>query len=111
MMNTRILALATNPETGASTRFRVLQWRPSLKQAGFSLELESFWSVTGAEVLYQPGRSLAKLRHGVSGALRRLATLLSLKRRAELLLIHREAFPLGLRPCFSALAKFPGPLI
>lgn len=107
----RILALATNPETGASTRFRVAQWQPHLTRAGFRLELDSFWSDRSASVLYRPGRALQKFGYGCASGLRRMLTLRSLHRRAEALLIHREAFPLGLRPCFGALERFGGPLI
>ena len=47
----RILALATHGEAGPSTRLRVLQWRPSLEDAGFSLSVHPFFSAHGARGL------------------------------------------------------------
>ncbi len=108
---TRILALATNPETGASTRFRVLQWRPVLEAAGFQLSLDTFFSLQGARSLYAPGRLAPKVADVVSGAFHRWRILTQAHQRAELLFIHREAFPLGRRVGWKALEQFPGPVI
>ncbi len=108
----RILVLATNPVEAASTRFRVLQWRPYLERAGFSLALDTFFSsAAAAAVLYRPGRHLSKLAYFLSGMTRRLANLARASRRADLLLIHREAFPLGLKLLFRKLEKFAGAII
>ena len=108
---TRILALTTNPADGASTRFRVLQWQPFLEGAGFSLQVEPFYPQTASCVLYRKGKSAAKLAHFVVAAMRRLRVLGSLNRSADLLLIHREAFPLGWRVWFSRLRRFDGPVV
>ena len=108
---TRILALATNPETGASTRFRVLQWASELRQAGFALSLEAFFSEPGAVTIYQPGRWLSKAAHLVSGTCRRFISLAGVAQRAEILFIHREIFPLGRRVFLNAIERFPGPVI
>ena len=107
----RILAIATNPETGASTRFRVLQWRPDLQRAGFTLSLHAFFSSAAAEVLYQPGRHALKLAHGGAGFIRRVIALHRAACTADLLFVHRETFPLGLKCSFRTLKRFPGPLI
>lgn len=58
----RLLGLATNPLEGASTRFRIFQWKPYLD-------------------------------------------------RADILLIHRQAFPLGWRLFFHRVEGFPGPVV
>ena len=108
---TRILALTTNPADGASTRFRVLQWQPYLEQAGFSLHVEPFYPRAASRVLYRRGKSAVKLAHFVAAAIRRLRILDSLNRSADLLLIHREAFPFGWRVLFSRLRRFDGPVI
>ncbi len=107
----RILALATNPETGASTRFRILQWEPTLSAAGFTLSLDAFFSVGGAEALYQRGRFISKIACVAAGTVQRWKTLRQAARHADLLLIHREAFPLGLRLFSSTLEEFPGPIV
>ena len=107
----RILALATHGEAGPSTRFRVLQWTPYLEEAGFSLSVHAFFSAKMTVAFYQAGRPLAKLAAAASGALRRWATLARLADQADILLIHREVFPLGRRPFWRVLERFPGPVI
>ena len=107
----RILALATHGEAGPSTRFRVLQWAPYLEGAGFSLSVHPFFSARMTVAFYQAGRTLAKLAAAASGALRRWAVLARLPSMAEALLIHREIFPLGRRPFWRMLERFPGPII
>ncbi len=109
--NIRVQALATNPETGASTRFRILQWVPYLRNAGISLSLDAFFSPAGSAVLYESGRRLSKFAYFLSGTMRRLATLARATSTADLLFIHREAFPLGQRILYSRLKKFPGPIV
>lgn len=107
----RILALATNPATGASTRFRVLQWEPYLRQAGFSLALDSFCSILGSQVLYQPRRYIEKSAYCLLGGIRRVAVMARASEVADVLFIHREAFPLGLRVMFRAIEQFPGVVV
>jgi glycosyltransferase involved in cell wall biosynthesis len=108
---TRVLAIATNPITGASTRFRVLQWKSHLERAGFALAMDTFFSVRGAEILYRPGQSLLKLAHVVAGSARRVASLARAGRTADLILVHREAFPLGQRIGLAAIKRFAGPVV
>ncbi len=107
----RILALSTHGEAGPSTRFRVLQWKPYLEDAGCSLSLHAFFSAKMTVAFYQPGRMAAKLAAAVSGAARRWTVLARLPSLADVLLIHRELFPLGRRPFWRALERFPGPII
>ena len=107
----RLLALATNPETGASTRFRVLQWAPRLEQAGFLLSLDAFYPPEASTVLYQPGRRMSKAAYLLSGSIRRAMSLARAARTADALLIHREAFPLGRKLWFRMLERFPGPIL
>lgn len=107
----RILAIATHGEAGPSTRFRVLQWAPWLRQWGFSLSLRAFFSAEMTVAFYQRGRVMAKALEVVAGTARRLATLVHLSSAADILLIHREVFPLGQRPCWRALERFPGPIV
>lgn len=107
----RILALATNPPEGASTRFRVSQWKPYLERAGFRLQVQAFYSSAASRNLYDRGRYAEKLAHFLAGALRRFRALASAARSADILLIHREAFPLGWPIMFGRLREFPGPVV
>ncbi len=79
--------------------------------SGFSLSLDAFFSEVGAAVLYQPGRRLSKVAYFLCGTVRRMASLARAARTADLLFIHREAFPLGQRFVWSKLEKFPGPIV
>ena len=107
----RMLALATHGETAPSTRFRVLQWASHLEEAGFSLSVEAFFSAGMTAALYQAGRTTAKVAATASGAVRRWATLARLSHRTDIVFIHRELFPLGHRPWWRGLERFPGPVI
>ena len=110
-MTIRILAIATHGEAGPSTRFRVLQWEPYLRSWGCSLSVRAFFSAEMTVAFYQPGRLLTKARDIVTGSVRRLATIASLAREADVVLVHREIFPLGQRPLWNVLERFPGPII
>ncbi|MGE3191387.1 MAG: methyltransferase domain-containing protein, partial [Vicinamibacterales bacterium] len=105
---TRILAVATNPETGASTRFRILQWRSLLDRHGFSVRLDAFFSREATGVLYKPGHSIAKSAHFITGAARRYLTVSRAEEAADILLVHREMFPLGRRFLLNRFERFPG---
>ena len=107
----RILAIATHGEAGPSTRFRVLQWEPYLRQWGCSLSLRAFFSAKMTVAFYQPGRPVAKALEIITGSARRLATLASLSKEADIVLVHREIFPLGQRPLWKALERFPRPIL
>ena len=107
----RLLALATHGIAGPSTRFRVLQWKPYLEDAGVALTLHAIFSAKMTAALYQSGWTMAKLAASASGAARRWATLARLPELADVLLIHREIFPLGRKPFWRVLERFPGPII
>ncbi len=84
---------------------------PYLEAEGFSLSLDAFFTPRGAEVLYRPRRLASKVTHVVAGTVHRWITLARAPRVADLLFIHREAFPLGRRHVFRALGRFRGPLV
>jgi glycosyltransferase involved in cell wall biosynthesis len=107
----RILALATNPVVGASTRFRLFQWEAHLVRAGFRLRVDAFYLVAASRVVYQRGKPAAKLACFVAGAIRRSVALAQAARRADLLFVHREAFPFGWRVLFDRVRRFPGPVV
>lgn len=107
----RMLALATNPVDGASTRFRVEQWRPWLEAQRIRLQLEPFYSSEATRLLYRQGSTVAKIGHFSAGAMRRLNVLRRLPQMADLVFVHREAFPLGWPVLVDHLRRFPGPII
>ncbi len=107
----RVLALATNPLEGASTRFRVVQWAPRLERAGFRLRLDAFYSAVASRTIYRRGRSAAKAAHFLAGTFRRWRTLAVAGQGADLLLVHRESLPFGWPAFLGRLRAFPGPVV
>lgn len=89
----KILALATHPIEGASTRYRVLAYRPFLERHGFTVAFHPFFPSRALATIYRYGSPLGKLYYVIKGAIERAAQLRS--RDFDLLLIHREIFPLG----------------
>ena len=56
----RVLALSPIPEEGAGCRFRVTQYLPYLKQAGFDVTVSSFYSRDYFNIVYRPGNYVRK---------------------------------------------------
>lgn len=105
------MALATNPVDGASTRFRVVEWKEHLARAGFDVKLESFYSGAASRVIYQRRRRFAKLFYLTTGLLRRVRVLLTLANTADVVFVHREAFPLGWPLLLGRLRRFRGAIV
>jgi glycosyltransferase involved in cell wall biosynthesis len=90
----RVLCLVPYTTLGASNRLRVEQYRPSLKARGIHLELSPFYDESAYRVLYLEGRTVAKARGLLRGLVRRVRDVLR-ARSYDLVLIHREATPIG----------------
>ncbi|MDA2915341.1 glycosyltransferase family 4 protein [Nitrospinae bacterium AH_259_B05_G02_I21] len=90
----KVLFLTPYPTEGASNRYRVEQLLPYLEQEGIRYSLRPFVSTTFYGILYQRGRLLAKAAHFLVASLRRLGDLVRAI-RADVVFIHREAYPLG----------------
>jgi len=104
-----ILALTTNPAEGASTRFRILAYIPYLEKQGFKVELQPFFPSKSLSSVYGSGRVFAKIYYIANGFLERLG---KLKRdRYDLVLVHRELFPLGLRVFLRHLRKMGSQIV
>jgi len=90
----RVLALTPIPEEGAGCRFRIAQYIPSLREAGFDVTISPFYSPEFFKLVYQNGRYLRKAALFVGLALRRLGEALTLG-QYDLVLLYREAIPIG----------------
>lgn len=91
---TRVLVLTSTSLDQATTRYRVLQYIPGLRAAGFELEVQPFLSTEQERRLYSPGVSLRKIAALVmAGARRARAALLA--GRFDLVMICREAMLYG----------------
>jgi len=99
----RILALTTNPIEGASTRYRVHAYIPYLERQGCTVDLHPFFPSKSLAAVYSSGDLLGKLYYVVKGFQKRLSQLR--RHRYDLVLVHRELFPLGLRVFLGRLGK------
>ncbi|WKN42824.1 glycosyltransferase family 4 protein [Tunicatimonas pelagia] len=91
----KLIILCPYPLGGApSQRFRYEQYLSILKDYGYEYRIYSFLNTKTNRILYRPGHSLQKLSGIILGYLRRIKHLGAI-RRANAVLIHREATPLG----------------
>jgi glycosyltransferase involved in cell wall biosynthesis len=90
----RVLALSPIPIEGAGCRFRIAQYVPYLRDAGFEVTIKSFYTRDYFDLVYQPGHGLRKAASFVGLALRTLNEALN-ARRYDLVFLYREAIPLG----------------
>jgi len=90
----KVLALSPIPEEGAGCRFRVAQYVPYLRDAGFDVTISSFYTPEFFRLVYQPGHHLRKGASFIGLALRRVRELFELG-RYDLVLLYREAIPIG----------------
>lgn len=87
----RILALVPYPVGRApGQRYRIEQWAPFLGAAGFLIDVSPFLPPWVMDVLYHPGRPLAKARATLLGYARRLRQVSHLG-RYDLFFVYREA--------------------
>ncbi|MBI3087425.1 MAG: glycosyltransferase family 4 protein [Candidatus Omnitrophica bacterium] len=90
-----LLILSPYPREGASFRFRILQYLPYLESQGIQCTVRCFLSSAEFAQVHLPRHYLAKGKALASGTMR-LAASLSAARRFDLILVHRELYPLGL---------------
>ena len=91
--------------TAPSQRFRLEQWQAPLAAAGITLTFLPFLDEAAAARLYQPGHMLAKASSVLTGTLRRLRWALARAREFDVVVVHREAVPLGLTWVEEALFR------
>jgi glycosyltransferase involved in cell wall biosynthesis len=90
----KVLALSPIPEEGAGCRFRVAQYIPYLREAGFDVTVSPFYSREYFGFVYRPGNYLRKAAGFLALTWRRIRELLSI-RQYDLVLLYREAIPIG----------------
>lgn len=97
----RVLALVTLPTLGAGNRLRIEQYAPLLRREGIDIEVSPFFDDAAYRVLYRRGHTASKVA-GVTRGLARRARDLVRAHRYDLLIVYREALPLG-PPVFEGL--------
>ena len=106
----KVLALSPIPEEGAGCRFRVSQYIPYLREAGFDVTVSPFYSREYFAFVYRPGNYLRKATGFASLTLRRINELFSM-RDYDLVLLYREAIPIGSPFIERAIARRGIPIV
>ena len=90
----RLLCLAAGPIESPSTRYRLHQYFPLLRDHGIECHLSSFLDSDQYALFYRPGHLLAKIPGILASSLRRLRDLLE-SCHYDAVLVSREAIPFG----------------
>jgi glycosyltransferase involved in cell wall biosynthesis len=106
----RVLALSPIPQEGAGCRFRIAQFIPYLKSAGFDVTLSSLFTPEFFRLVYKRGHYARKAISFAALSLKRLKSLRHLS-EFDLILIYREIFPIGPAIVERLLARRNGPPI
>lgn len=103
----RALMLSTVPEGGASARFRVYQYLPTLEAGGFRVTVSPFFAPEFFQILYQGGKYFRKASLFLRQILKRGRLLVRL-RDYDLFFVHREVLPVGPPIIESVLSRIEG---
>jgi len=93
------------PRSAPSQRFRLEQWQEPLAAGGITLTFLPFMDEAASAVLYRPGHVFSKATSVMSGTLRRLRWALGHARDFDVVVVHREAVPVGLTTIEEILAR------
>ena len=89
-----VLALSPIPEAGAGCRFRMMQYLPALRAAGFDVTLSAFYTPAFFNVVYRHGHYLEKAARFTARVARRLQEVFNVG-DVDLVWLYREAIPIG----------------
>lgn len=106
----RVLALSPIPEEGAGCRFRVAQYVPYLRDAGFDVTIRPFYTPEFFRLVYRPGHYARKAWSFARFTWRRLRELRELP-RYDLVWLYREAVPAGPPAIESLIARSGVPMV
>jgi glycosyltransferase involved in cell wall biosynthesis len=90
----KVLALSPIPEEGAGCRFRIAQYVPWLRDAGFDVTIRSFYTPEFFHLVYRHGHYLRKSASFFGLLARRVRDLVDLG-DYDLVFLYREAIPIG----------------
>jgi glycosyltransferase involved in cell wall biosynthesis len=105
----RVLFVIPHPQEGASGRHRVLQYLPWLDRAGIRYAVRPFMSRALYHILYHPGRLGQKVTLTALALANRFLDVVRAA-RADVVVIHREAVPLGTAVLERLMARL-GPAV
>lgn len=90
----KVLAISPIPEEGAGCRFRIAQFVPYLREAGFDVTISPFYSTEFFRMVYVPGHTFRKVVMFLGLLWRRFFELAKI-RQYDLVFLYREAIPIG----------------
>ncbi len=91
----KILFWVPYPTEGASNRYRIQQYFPYLEKHGIEYTFRPFWSSRAFKMLYRnKGAHLQKIFFFLKGTFTRIIDLF-LVHRYDIVVIHRQAYPIG----------------
>jgi glycosyltransferase involved in cell wall biosynthesis len=99
----RVLFLTKYPEEGASSRYRVYQYLPYLREHGIKCDVFPFMSPAMYQEMFSPGHQIKKLRYYLQAVLKRLSILFHAK-KYDLIFMQKECLPFG-TPLMERLFK------
>lgn len=105
-----MLALSPIPEEGAGCRFRIAQYLPYLREAGFEVTISSFYTPEFFRLVYKRGNYVHKALSFLRLAMRRFQELGDLE-NYDLVFLYREAIPLGPPLIERAIARRGKPIV
>jgi glycosyltransferase involved in cell wall biosynthesis len=106
----KVLALSPVPYEGAGCRYRVAQYIPYLAEQGIDVTIAPFYDTEFFRLVYQPGRHAQKAIAFVRQTLSRVRTLFQ-HARYDLVLVYREALPIGPPIVEAMLAAMKVPIV
>jgi glycosyltransferase involved in cell wall biosynthesis len=106
----KVLALSPIPEEGAGCRFRIAQYLPSLREAGFDVTISSFYTPEFFRRVYRRGQYVSKALTFAALAWRRVRELFTVG-KYDLIFLYREAVPLGPPIIESMIARKGIPIV
>lgn len=90
----KLFALTPYPTRSADTRYRIEQFMPALESAGWKVTLRPFMNERLFTIYNQPGEKLEKIGLTLKCLMERLKDL-AVAEKADVVLLHKEAFPFG----------------
>jgi glycosyltransferase involved in cell wall biosynthesis len=106
----RVVILVPWPAEAASTRLRVEQYLPYLREQGVEAVVRPFMSPALFRMVYKPGHLARKSAHVLASLISRLADIPRAV-RADVVLVHREALPFGTTLLERGIAASGVPLV
>jgi glycosyltransferase involved in cell wall biosynthesis len=102
----RVIFIVQHPIEGPTSRYRVYQFLPYLRQNGVEATVLPFMTSKQLSIIYGQGQWIQKFAITIGGFIKRFSHVLC-SRRYDIVYIEREAFPFG-PPFFEHLLKHFG---